>query len=33
VSPYNKQIAVTMLSQTGEKVAILENGQFVDITK
>ncbi|ANB60282.1 stalk domain-containing protein [Anoxybacteroides amylolyticum] len=33
VSPYNNQIAVTISTQSGEKVAILEKGQLVDVTK
>jgi Tol biopolymer transport system component len=33
VSPYNQQIAVAISTNNGEKVAILENGHLVDITK
>jgi hypothetical protein len=33
VSPYNQQIAVTISTNNGEKVVILENGRLVDITK
>lgn len=33
VSPYNNQIAVTISTQSGEKIAILEKGKLVDMTK